>query len=51
MVVRRDEVEHPPGVCHGLWHIAHSQGYSGTGNRDLTRETAKLLFVHDNHLR
>ena len=49
MVVLRCEVERAPGICHGPWHIAPSQGQSGTGNRDRTRETAKPLFVHDVH--
>ena len=30
MVVLRYEVEHPPGVFHGVGHIAPSQGQSGT---------------------
>jgi hypothetical protein len=50
MVVLGYEVERSPGVCHGLWHIAPSHGQSGTENGDRTRETAKLLFVHDDHL-
>jgi hypothetical protein len=30
-------------------HISPSQGLSGTGNRDLAREPAKCLVVHDDH--
>ena len=51
MVVLRDEVERPPGVFHGAGHIAQSQGLSGTVHGDRTRETAKFLFVHDDHRR
>src|SRR6476659_3904931 len=36
MVVLGCEVERPLGICHGPWHIASSQGQSGTGNRDHT---------------
>ena len=50
MVVLRYEVERPPGVFHGGGHIAPSQGQSGTVHGDRTRETAKFLFVHDDHL-
>ena len=51
MVVLRDEVERPPGVFHGVGHIAPRQGQSGTVHGDRTRQTAKFLFVHDDHLR
>src|SRR6266853_462920 len=36
MVILRDEVEYPPGVFHGVGHIAQSQGTCGTVNGDRT---------------
>ena len=50
MVILRCEVERPPGVFHGVGHIALSQGKCGTVHGDRTRQTAKFLFVHDDHL-
>src|SRR5947209_4877533 len=49
VVILRYQVEHPPGVFHGAIQIAQSQGPSGTGNSNRTRETAKRLFVRDDH--
>ena len=37
MVVLGCDLERPPSVRHGPWHIATGQGQSGTGDRDLTR--------------
>src|SRR6266508_6277490 len=36
MVFLRYELERPPGVCHGLGHIASSQGLPGTVYGDRT---------------
>src|SRR6266545_2875933 len=44
MVVLRDEVERPPGVCHGAGHIAQNEGLSRTPHGDRAREQAKCLF-------
>ena len=49
MGVLRCEIEHPSSVFHGLGHIAPGQGLRGTEKGDHTRQTAKFLFVHDDH--
>jgi hypothetical protein len=49
MIVLRCEVERLPRMYHGPWHIAASQGQSGTGKGDRAWETAKCLVVHDDH--
>src|SRR5215510_5991072 len=36
IVILRDEVERPPGVCHGVGHIAPNEGNSGMVNADPT---------------
>ena len=51
MIVLTDEVERPPGMCHGSGHIAEDQGLSGTVDGDRTRKSAKSLLVHNDHLR
>jgi hypothetical protein len=50
MVVLGDEVKHPSGVMHGVGHIAPSLSACGSEHGDHPRETAKFLFVHDDHL-
>jgi hypothetical protein len=49
MVILRDEVKHPSGVFHGVGHIASSLGLCGSEQGDFARQTAKFLFVHDDH--
>jgi hypothetical protein len=49
MVVHGYVVEHPSGVFDNAGHIAQSKSISGMSKRDHTRETAKRLFVHDDH--
>ena len=51
MGVLRCEIEHPSSVFHGLRHIAPGQSLRGTQKGDHTRQTAKFLFVHDDHPR
>jgi hypothetical protein len=51
MIVLGYQVERPPGVFHGVGHIAQRLGLSGTVHGDRTRETAKFRFIHDDHLR
>ena len=50
MIILRDKVKHPPGIFHGVSHIAQSQRDSSTVNGDPTGQTAKFLFIHDDHL-
>ena len=50
MVVLSDEVERPPGVGHRGGPIAPHQGLPGPVDGDPTRQTAKFLFVHNDHL-
>ncbi len=49
MGVLRCEIEHPSSVFRGLGHIAPSQGLRATEKGDHARQTAKFLFVHDDH--
>ena len=50
MVFLRREFERPPSVFHRLWHVAQNQSNSGAVHGHRTGQTAKILFVHDDHL-
>src|SRR5262249_23313477 len=51
MIVFRDKVECLPSIVHGIGHIAPRLGKYGTIYSDRSREAAKFLGVHNDHLR